>query len=306
MMARYHLAVKVKTLYRVLSDEESQKVTRWEAPALDADKTNIADTQQQYRPDQLFSDEDVLPLLGSSLLKPGRAKIKSASPNLQSIKTTDVLRNSGFNHVGSASATNRTNDVDQIERVPVEVLKAKYDEGYEQGLVEGKSALKDQSIRELRQLISAIGEASEHNEANGLEDTLLSLTLDIASLVIRREVIVDNSLMLQLVKAGIEQLPIYDASMKYVYLHPEDAHTVRKYASSEANIEINEDASLSRGDCRIESGASVVNAGMQDWLREVSAQLGLLPKDGYSDDNSDVKNPPLSGSLSGSDSSDNT
>ena len=286
-------------MYRVLSDEESQKVTRWKAPDLDAKNSEIANTRQQYRPDQLLSEKDVLPLLGSALLKPSRARIKSASPNLQLLKTTDVLRNSGFDHSASGSATDGINKTEQIERIPVEVMQAKYDEGYAKGLADSKSALLDHSIKELRQLITAIGEASKHNAASGLEETLLSFSLDIAAVVIRRELTVDQSLMLELIKVGIEQLPVNDESQKYVNLHPEDANIIRKLASSEDRIAIVEDPTLNRGDCRIESGASVVDAGIKDWLHQVAVQLGLLPEL-RSDEINDVGDKLPSTDISGS------
>ncbi|MDC0434502.1 flagellar assembly protein FliH [bacterium] len=268
-------------MFRVLSDEESRKVTRWRAPEIAPGSAVVANTRQQARPAHAPDDEDVRSLLGSKSLKPAKIEGSCAPPQLQPINDHDVFANlavADMHHAPVIDESKEAAESDSVVRAAMaspDMLQTSYDEGYARGFAEGNTALQQHSIKELTQIISAIADASTHQDETDLEEAVVSLSLDIARLVIRREVQIDDRLMSGIVQAGLEQLPGGTRNQQYVKLHPLDANVVRRHVSDNADVQIIDDPALERGACRIQSGASVIHAGIDDWLNNVAVQLGL-------------------------------
>ncbi|MFK7861381.1 MAG: FliH/SctL family protein [Granulosicoccus sp.] len=255
-------------MFRVLSDEESKKVTRWQAPELGSGTAVVANTRQRANPQQHDSNANVRSLLGSLDLKPGHSQTPSSAPRLQPISPVDVFANRTMMQAGGAEGG--------IAPVSAELLQTSYDEGYSRGFAEGNSALHQHSIKELRTVIAALTEVSERAEDTDLENELVALSMDIARVVIRREISMAPEILHEIVIAGLEQIEGGSAAQR-AYLHPLDANIVREHLSADSVLRVLDDPSLERGACRIESGSSVVNAGIENWLEIVSAQLGLVP-----------------------------
>ena len=283
-------------MFRVLSDEESRKVTRWRAPEIAPGSAVVANTRQQARPSHAPDDEDVRSLLGSKSLKRGKPQTSGAPPRLQTINDYNVFANpvvADMHHapvIEESKESEEPEEYDSVVRTPMaspDMLQTSYDEGYARGFAEGNAALQQHSIKELKQIISAIADASAHQDETDLEEAVVSLSLDIARLVIRREVQIDDRLMLDIVQAGLEQLPGGTRNQRYVKLHPLDANVVRRHVSDNPDVQIIDDPALERGACRIQSGASVIHAGIDDWLNNVAVQLGL--EDEQSTQNDDLE-----------------
>ena len=268
-------------MFRVLSDEESRKVTRWRAPEIAPGSAVVANTRQQARLGLAPDDKDVRPLLGSKSLKPAKPQASGAPPRLQTINDHDVFADlavADMHHNPAAKESEESEEYDSVVRAPMaspDMLQTSYDEGYARGFAEGNAALQQHSIKELKQIISAIADASTYQDETDLEEAVVSLSLDIARLVIRREIKIDDRLMLDIVQAGLEQLPGGTRNQRYVKLHPLDANVVRRHVSDNPDVQIIDDPALERGACRIESGASVIHAGIDDWLNNMAVQLGL-------------------------------
>lgn len=258
-------------MFRVLSDDESKKVTRWQAPELSSGTAVVANTRQQANPQQPDNDAGIRSLLGSLDLKPGYLQAQGSAPRLQSGRPIDVLANGAI--VQGLNLNNSS--ADEVSQVSAELLQSSYDEGYSRGYAEGNAALYQHSVKELNSIISALTAANERTGDVDLEDELISLSLDIAKLVIRREINLAPEIMHGIVTAGLDQLAANSIAQR-VYLHPLDANIVREQLTVDSVVRIIDEPSLSRGAVRIESGSSVVNAGIEDWLKIVSAQLGLI------------------------------
>jgi len=254
------------TLFRVLSEEESRKVTRWKAPELGTGATVVANTRQEAKPQQQKSDASVKALLGSLDLKAGQRHSPASAPQLQTISPIDVFAHSAIARANGAEGG--------AMQVSAELLQTSYDEGYSRGFAEGNVALHEHAIKELRTVIAALSAASTRPEDSALEHELVALAMEIARVVIRREVSLAPDIMHEIVTAGLEQLESHSSSQR-VYLHPLDARIVGEQVSEDSTITVLDDPALERGACRIESGSSVVNAGIEDWLNNVSVQLGL-------------------------------
>ena len=277
-MTRSHLAERERILFRVLSDEESRKVTRWRAPEIAPGSAVVANTRQQAKPGHAPDDEFVRPLLGSKSLKAVKPQVPGAAPRLQTISDHDVFADPAVADMHHTPATKKSEESESVVRTPLasaDMLQTSYDEGYARGFAEGNAALQQHSVKELKQIILAIADASTHPDEADLEQAVVSLSLEIARLVIRREVQIDDRLMLDIVQAGLEQLPGGSRNQPYVKLHPLDANVVRRHVSDNPDVQIIDDPALERGACRVESGASVIHAGINDWLNNVAIQLGL-------------------------------
>ena len=278
MKTRSRSAERGKILFRVLSDEESRKVTRWQAPEIAPGSAVVANTRQQAKPGHAPDGEDVHPLLGSKSLKAVKHQAPGAPPRLQTIKDHDVFADSAVADLHHTPADKESGEHESVLHTPVvsaDMLQTSYDEGYAFGYAEGNAALQQQSVKELKQIVAAIADASSHPDEADLEQAVVSLSLEIARLVIRREIQIDDTLMLDIVQAGLEQLPGGSRNQQHIKLHPLDANVARQYVSDNPDIHIIDDLALERGACRIESGASVVHAGINDWLKIVAVQLGL-------------------------------
>lgn len=227
-------------MFRVLSNEEARKVTRWHAP------------------DIPVSDND--------------------SPVRTVSASSDVTRK---NPLASSTVTAGVD----LSDVSVDAVQASYDEGYAAGFAESNAARHDNAIKQLRKIVSELSASASCFSDRLLEMEIVGLSMDIARLVIKRELSTDPALIQDIVSAGLNQLPELNASVRFIYLHPLDAAVVRDVIEEQDGIQVLDDSKLEKGACRIESGASVLHAGIDDWLAVIGAQLGLpandnVPQDG--------------------------
>jgi len=164
-----------------------------------------------------------------------------------------------------------------------DMLQASYDEGFTRGYAEGNAQLHQQSVQQLQALINTLGKPALQVPDAELEQEVMALSLEIARLVVGRELTSDSATLSSLVQRGIEQLPNAGKSDVSVHLHPLDAAMLDGVAQFPENVQIVEDARLKRHDCRIVSDASTVHSGMNDWLAIIGAELGLTSDSGEQD-----------------------
>ena len=254
-------------MFRVLSEDESKNVVRWQAPDLKG-TVPVANTRQVATPVRLG---EALP--ASELLREVAAGLAGGRPVAeQGMLPADLA--GGVNSTGSAAR--------QTASIPMpnpsaNMLQTSYDEGYARGYAEGNAALHQDSVKQLQAIIGSLGKPALKVPDLVLEQELIGLTLDLARLVVQREVEVDPVALASLVRAGMEQLPNAVQSQVSVYLHPSDANVLRELTIQPEGVAYLDDINLKRGDCRIVSDASTVRSGVNDWLEVLGAELGLLP-----------------------------
>lgn len=241
-------------MFRVLSDEEAKRVTRWQAPELKG-SVPIANTRQVATPVNLGDVSAAERLAPGPVVQEADARVMTQEPAPTGVATTNVP-------LASPSA---------------DMLQASYDEGYALGYAEGNAQLHQQSIAQLQALINSLGKPRLTLPDAEIEQEVLSLSLEIARLVLGRELETDASAVASMVQRGIEHLPGASDAPIQVHLHPLDVVMLDEFAQWPENVQIIGDADLQRSDCRISSGASTVHAGKEDWLRIVAAELGLTP-----------------------------
>ena len=108
-----------------------------------------------------------------------------------------------------------------------------------------------------------------------VETNIVALALQIARHLIRRELKSEPGEIVAVVREGLTALPV-SARNPRIYLHPEDAELVRSTLSlndEEHNWRIEEDLLMLRGDCRIETETSRIDASIDARLSAIAANI---------------------------------
>ncbi|MFK7855409.1 MAG: FliH/SctL family protein [Granulosicoccus sp.] len=285
-------------MFRVLSEEEARKAIRWQAPELGKGNAPVADTRQVVSSlTQLANQKQPKQKIRSALPK-SEPKTHTSAPELQA------------SHPIAASSTN-TSPVDPINpdaastvsislpNPSADMLQSSYDEGYSRGLeeghargyAEGNAALHQQTVLRLNGVIAALEQSRPAISDSEIEQEVTSLSLEIARVLLKRELRVDVEALGKLVQLGLEQLPSSQEQMRQVRLHPLDALSIRELLVDTVQLEIVDDSTLAQGDCVVECASSVVHAGVDNWMDSMASQLGLSPVSDSSTDNRDRLDP---------------
>ncbi len=160
-----------------------------------------------------------------------------------------------------------------------------YQEAYEKGLAEGRTAGQAQALAEGRkkllqqgaQLEAMIKSLAEPMQLLDLEiyDELVAMVITIAKHLISRELKTDPGQIIAATREALAILPMNSRNIK-VHLHPEDALLVREILSvseDESPWKIVEDATLSRGGLKIMTENSQVDASIESRLGEIVTRL---------------------------------
>lgn len=159
---------------------------------------------------------------------------------------------------------------EEIERIHSEAQASGYAAGLEEGRAEARAetariaALHDHLRAQLQEMDQEI---SEH---------LLAVAVEIAGQVLRHSLRIKPELVLPVVREAITTLPLHHGHPT-LFLNPDDAALVRQHMGDQLNHNgwrIFADAGIARGGCRIESGASEVDATLQTRWRRVLDAIG--------------------------------
>lgn len=256
-------------MFRVLSDDEAKQVTRWQAPELKG-SVPIANTRQIATPVRL----------GEAV--PGRATQGGRGGSVAVESSVSVAHSSDMPvQAGDSVSPDPLAPSDapstglSMSGQSADMLQTSYDEGYASGYAEGNAQLHQQSIQQLQALVNTLGKPALKVPDAELEQEVMALSLEIARLVLGRELRMDGDSLSSLVRRGIEQLPNAGKAGVQVHLHPADAAMLEEVTRLPDNVDIVVDGNVSRSDCRIVSEASTVHGGLDDWLAIIGAELGM-------------------------------
>lgn len=242
-------------MFRVLTDDEAKHVIRWQAPDLKG-SVPVASTRQVATPVHLGT--------------------KTATS--RSMQDPVPLPPEADHDTGAASSSSPA--ASQTANIPLpgqsaDMLQTSYDDGYARGFAEGNAALHQQSAGQLQGLLSALAKPALKVPDAELEQEVMSLSMDIARLVLRREMQMDGEALAALVRRGMEHLPNAVTAPVQIHLHPLDAALMKEVAELPENVELVDDVAMSRSNCRIRYAASTIHAGVDDWLDLLGSELGL-------------------------------
>ena len=153
------------------------------------------------------------------------------------------------------------------------IQKQAYDEGFAQGRSDGLKQMQQQA-QHFDQLIAALQTPFADLDQQ-VEQELVKLAVVVARQLVRREIKTDPGAVVAVVREAMGQLPVSSQQIN-LHLHPEDAALVRSALSlndEDRRWRIVEDPVLVRGDCRILTETSRIDATVEARLTAIIATM---------------------------------
>ncbi|WP_024328909.1 FliH/SctL family protein [Thioalkalivibrio sp. ALR17-21] len=183
-----------------------------------------------------------------------------------------------FDENGNEPEQRRLPTAAEIEAIEEEArqngFERGYAEGHELGKQEAEKAARAREEKKLREAVAALESVGQGlsdplaDAADSLEPELLALVTALARQVIRVELQTRPEIIREVLDEAMRQLPGRNRSVR-VHLHPEDQALVEQWGSAQAGeITWIPDPELARGGCRVEAGASEVDASLERRLRQ--------------------------------------
>ena len=154
------------------------------------------------------------------------------------------------------------------------------EEGHREGLEQGRreaEALLHAERDALIQLSSGLTVLMSDFEQS-LANDVLSLSLELAKLIVRHSVKVKPDLVLSVLREAVSSLPGVDQQTT-IHLHPSDAALLRNLAENDKTFhelpwKIVEDILVERGGCRLDTATTEVDATLETRWRRIIGALG--------------------------------
>lgn len=161
-----------------------------------------------------------------------------------------------------------------IERMHTEAHAEGYAAGYEEGLDDARK------IAERLNTLMADVQKSVAALDQEVAEQLLATAIEIAQQIVRQSLSIKRELLLPAVREAISTLHPHPGH-PLLFVHPEDAELIRTHIGDQLahnNWRIIEDSSLTPGGCRVEHGASEVDATLETRWRRTIASIGITPE----------------------------
>jgi flagellar assembly protein FliH len=150
--------------------------------------------------------------------------------------------------------------------------------GYAAGMARAQSEMQsrlqevDARVRRLDEVLQHLAQPLKALDAD-VERQLLQLALTVGQQLARRELQLDPSQVVAIVRQCLEQLPVNARDVR-VHLHPQDAECVRERLATpggERAWSLVDDPTLARGGCVVRSEHSQIDARLQSRLAALAA-----------------------------------
>jgi flagellar assembly protein FliH len=170
--------------------------------------------------------------------------------------------------------------VRQAQNKAAEIEKEAYEKGFQEGEKSGKDTGEKMSDAMLKQYSVRLEELAllRKQILANMDREVVRLTLEIAKKVIKREVTIDEELILTMVKVALNRLSEQTAAT--IRLNPRDYHTMMAQQSSRSvlgsgneGIKMMEDPLISRGGCLIETESGIIDSRIEEQLKEIERGL---------------------------------
>jgi flagellar assembly protein FliH len=170
--------------------------------------------------------------------------------------------------------------VSELEDVEQRAHKEAYAKGHAAGLAaaraESQQALNQlkQQVATIERMLAAIAQPFKDLDAQ-VEEQLVQLAVTIARQLVRRELRMDPSQVVAIIRETVALLPAATRDVR-VHLHPEDANVIReKLAAPSADRAwtIVEDPVMPRGGCRVTTDTAHIDARMETRIQSIMATI---------------------------------
>jgi flagellar assembly protein FliH len=166
---------------------------------------------------------------------------------------------------------------EQIESIQAQAYKEAYAAGFTKGQNEGKAAGLNEIENKAKLLTNILASFCLPFEKldESVEQQIVSLAMSIAKQLVRRELKADPAQVLGVVHEALSVLPVASQNVK-ICLHPDDTQVVKEALSetdTDNNWSLVQDPNVERGDCRILTDVSQIEANLEQRLTAVVAKL---------------------------------
>jgi len=177
-------------------------------------------------------------------------------------------------------------DPKELAKIFEEVRKAAYTRGVQEGFSVGMAnahEMVQNDKQHLLRLMDAFSLALEQSDEKIAND-VLALALDIAKSMLKVKLNIDPAILLPVVMDAIHYLPHIQQPAR-ILVNRDDAQMLREYMADEIasqQWQVQEDHTIERGGCMIETGANQIDASNALRWKRISAALAqnndwLLP-----------------------------
>lgn len=172
---------------------------------------------------------------------------------------------------------------EEVDRIYTEAHESGYEAGYQAGQSAGNTTGYEEGLAQAKVEAAQINTLLENLQhallgfEQGVADQLLAVSIEIASQVLRQSLRIKPELLLPVVREAVAALPPHHGHPA-LFVHPGDAALVRSHLGdqlSHNNWRIIEDSRLEAGGCRVEIGASEVDATLDTRWRRVIESIGV-------------------------------
>ncbi|MCM8612913.1 flagellar assembly protein FliH [Accumulibacter sp.] len=205
---------------------------------------------------------------------PAAAQTESAPPpQPPAVAAPEAVEQTDAAAEAAEAAVARPTDED-LERIIAEARAAGYAAGQAEGLDDARAEAAKLAVvlDNLQQAVAGIEQE--------IADHLLALAIEIANQVMRQSLRLQPELILPLVREAMTALHPHQGQPQ-LFLHPDDAALVRARLGEQlahGNWRISDDSTLTAGGCRVEVGASEVDATVETRWRRVIEAIGANPE----------------------------
>lgn len=171
----------------------------------------------------------------------------------------------------------------RIEKLEQSAREEGYEIGYREGLAAGEHEIA-QRVERLEGLLATLSRPLEGVDES-VEEELLTVATTLATQLVRRQLQAQPDEIIPVIREAVAALPHNSHSIE-VRLHPDDAELARSVLSVEsgsANWVLQADPELVRGDCRVVSDLSEVDARLETRLTTLFSSF-LSTQRGSSED----------------------
>ncbi len=248
------------TLFRELSNEESRLVKKWRAPLL-ADEGNPPSTRL----------DDVMPIEDNADIS--ATDIAHLRDVVREAQSSTIASNDAYMSSSEQDADGTVNTSSSGVLGPsADMLQDTYNEGYAAGVQANESRTNGATLDTLTELLNSLAPQKYQLDAR-IEAELIKLTKAMAKLVLRKELSMSPDTIQELVRNALSKMPVASEPPKVV-LNPEDMMALNSIEGMHIQAELITDSSMLRGECRIESGASLLDAGITALVDSISSKSG--------------------------------
>ena len=170
--------------------------------------------------------------------------------------------------------------VSELEEVERRAYEEAFAKGREAGLVaaraESQQALNqlNAQVQRLESVLGSLSKPLDHVNAE-VEQQLLNLTLSVARQLVRRELRIDPTQVIAIIRETVALLPATARDVR-VHMHPEDAAVVRERLATptaDRAWTIVEDPVMTRGGCRVTTETAQIDARLETRINSVMAAM---------------------------------